>query len=32
MKLHKDQDLFGEAIRAAADYYATRDVYIEKDY
>lgn len=32
MKLHKDQDLLEELIRATADYYATRDVYIEKDY
>lgn len=32
MKLHENLDLFGEAIRATADYFSTRDVYIEKDY
>ena len=32
MKLHNDQALLEELIRATADYYATRDVYIEKDY
>ena len=32
MKFHKNEDLFKQPVRAAADHFKTRDVFIEKDY